>query len=158
MKPQVVVQQTTDATVLKENYPRTPTILGLRPAGLLRVVTVSAAPAVVVVLLIMVTLAAEAAAAGAPHTGLAGELVEVVIPEAEVTQTATKTNRISANGNPTLSTSVVVPGGLPRAIPVLAMPKTIQKDKNRIVEYNIYFITLIRVHLFGTCRVQVHRD
>jgi hypothetical protein len=84
--------------------------------------------------------------------------VEVVIPEAEVTQTATKTNRISANGNPTLSTSVVVPGGLPRAIPVLAMPKTIQKDKNRIVEYNIYFITLIRVHLFGTCRVQVHRD
>jgi hypothetical protein len=30
--------------------------------------------------------------------------------------------RISANGNPTLSTSVVVPGGLPRAIPVSAMP------------------------------------
>jgi hypothetical protein len=70
----------------------------------------------------------------------------------------TETNQISTNGNPTLSTSVVVPGGLTRAIPVSAISKTIQKDKNRIVEYNIYFITLIRVHLFGTCRVQVHRD
>jgi hypothetical protein len=40
-----------------------------------------------------------------------------------------ETNRISANGNPTLSTSVVVPGGLPRANPVSAMPKSIQKDK-----------------------------
>jgi hypothetical protein len=69
-----------------------------------------------------------------------------------------ETTRISANGTPNLSTSVVVPGGLPRAIPVLAMPKSIQKDKNSKVEYNIYFITLIRVHLFGTCRVQVHRD
>jgi hypothetical protein len=29
--------------------------------------------------------------------------------------------------------------------------KSIQKGKNRKVEYNIYFITLIRVHLFGTC-------
>jgi hypothetical protein len=33
-----------------------------------------------------------------------------------------ETTRISANGNPNLSTSVVVPGGLPRAIPVSAMP------------------------------------
>jgi hypothetical protein len=40
-----------------------------------------------------------------------------------------ETNRISAIGNPTLSTSVVVPGGLPRANPVSAMPKSIQKDK-----------------------------
>jgi phosphatidylserine/phosphatidylglycerophosphate/cardiolipin synthase-like enzyme len=69
-----------------------------------------------------------------------------------------ETTRISANGTPNLSTSVVVPGGLPRAIPVSAMPKSIQKDKNSKLEYNIYFITLIRIHLFGTCRVQVHRD
>jgi hypothetical protein len=34
----------------------------------------------------------------------------------------TETTRISSGGNPTLSTSVVVPGGLPRAIPVSAMP------------------------------------
>jgi hypothetical protein len=40
-----------------------------------------------------------------------------------------ETNWISAIGNPTLSTSVVVPGGLPRANPVSAMPKSIQKDK-----------------------------
>jgi hypothetical protein len=35
----------------------------------------------------------------------------------------TETTRISANGIPNLSTSVVVPGGLPRAIPVSAIPK-----------------------------------
>jgi hypothetical protein len=70
----------------------------------------------------------------------------------------TETNRISANGSPTLSTSVVVPGGLPRANLVSVMPKSIKKDKIEKKEYNIYFITLIRVHLFGTCRVQVHRD
>jgi hypothetical protein len=40
-----------------------------------------------------------------------------------------ETNRISAVGNPTLCTSVVVPGGLLRAIPVSAMPKSIQKIK-----------------------------
>jgi hypothetical protein len=43
--------------------------------------------------------------------------------------TSGETNRISAIGNPTLSTSVVVPGGLPRANPVSTMPKSIQKDK-----------------------------
>jgi hypothetical protein len=69
-----------------------------------------------------------------------------------------ETNRISAVENPTLSTSVVVPGGLPRANPVSAMPKSIRKDKTKQIEYNIKFITLIRVHLIGTCRVQVHRD
>jgi hypothetical protein len=37
----------------------------------------------------MVMLAAEAAAAGAPHTGLAGELVAEAISEAEATQTTT---------------------------------------------------------------------
>jgi hypothetical protein len=40
-----------------------------------------------------------------------------------------ETNWISTNGNPTLSTSVVVLGGLPRANPVSAMPKSIQKGK-----------------------------
>jgi hypothetical protein len=69
-----------------------------------------------------------------------------------------ETTRTSADGIPNLSTSVVVPGGLPRAIPVSAIPKSIQKGKNNKVEYNIYFITLIRVHLFGTCRVQVQQD
>jgi hypothetical protein len=48
-----------------------------------------------------------------------------------------ETNQISAGGNPTLCTSVVVPGGLPRAIPVSAMPKSIQKDKTKQMEYNI---------------------
>jgi hypothetical protein len=43
----------------------------------------------------------------------------------------TETNRISAGGNPTLCTSVVVPGGLPRANPVSTMPKSIQKDKTK---------------------------
>jgi hypothetical protein len=42
---------------------------------------------------------------------------------------AHETNRISANGSPTLSTSVVVPVGLPSANPVSAMPKSIQKGK-----------------------------
>jgi hypothetical protein len=46
-----------------------------------------------------------------------------------IKETICETNRISANGSPTLSTSVVVPGGLPRANPVSAMPKSIQKDK-----------------------------
>jgi hypothetical protein len=36
---------------------------------------------------------------------------------------AAETNRVSADGNPTLCTSMVVPGGLPRAIPVSVMPK-----------------------------------
>jgi hypothetical protein len=89
MKPQVAVQQATDATVLAENCLRTPTVLGHRLAGLLRAVIVPAAPVVVATLLIMVMLVAEAAAAGAPHTGLAGEPVAEAIAEAEATQTAT---------------------------------------------------------------------
>jgi hypothetical protein len=89
MKPKVAVQQTMEATALEENCPRTPTVPGLRPVGLLKVVTVSAAPVVVTALLIMVMLAAEATAAGAPHMGLAGEPVAEAIAEAETTQTAT---------------------------------------------------------------------
>jgi hypothetical protein len=38
-------------------------------------------------------------------------------------------NRISANGNPTLCTSAVVPGSLPCAIPISAIPKSIQNRK-----------------------------
>jgi hypothetical protein len=41
----------------------------------------------------------------------------------EIAQMILETTRISANGTPNLSTSVVVPGGLPRAIPVSAIPK-----------------------------------
>jgi hypothetical protein len=89
MKPQVAVQQAMDATILEENCPRTPTVPGLRPVGLLRAATVSAAPTVVAALLIMVMLAAEAATAGPLHTELAGESVAEAIVEAEATQTAT---------------------------------------------------------------------
>jgi hypothetical protein len=55
---------------------------------LLKAATVPVAPVVAAALLLMVTLAVEAAAAGAPHTGLAGELVAEAIAEAEATQTA----------------------------------------------------------------------
>jgi hypothetical protein len=51
----------------------------------------------------------------------------------------TETNRISMDGNPTLCTSVVVPGGLPRAIPVSAIPKNPYKRIKQI-EYNIYLL------------------
>jgi hypothetical protein len=89
MKPQVVVQRTTDATVLEENYRKTPTVLGHQPVDLLRAATVLAALVVVAALLLMVMLEVEAAAAGAPHTGLAGELAAEAIAEVEATQTAT---------------------------------------------------------------------
>jgi hypothetical protein len=78
-----------DATVLEENYRKTPTVLGHQLVDLLRAATVSAALVVVAVRRLMVMLAAEAVAAGAPHMGLAGELVAEVIAEAEATQTAT---------------------------------------------------------------------
>jgi hypothetical protein len=78
-----------DATVLKENYRRTPTVLGHQLVDLLRASKVPAAPAVAAVLLLMVMLAAKAVAAGAPHTGMAGESVAEAIAEAEATQTAT---------------------------------------------------------------------
>jgi hypothetical protein len=67
-----------------------------------------------------------------------------------------ETNRFSANGNPTLCTLVVVPGGLPRAIPCLSNTKNPYRKKTVRVQH--LFITLIRVHLFGTCRVQVQQD
>jgi hypothetical protein len=86
-KPQVAVQLTTDATVLEENYRLTPTVLGHRPADLLRVATVSAAPAVTAMSSLIAILEAEAAVAGAPHTGLEGEPVAEAIAAAEATQT-----------------------------------------------------------------------
>jgi hypothetical protein len=55
---------------------------------LARAATVPAALVVVAALLLMVMLAVEAAPAGAPHTGLAGELVAKAITEAKATQTA----------------------------------------------------------------------
>jgi hypothetical protein len=78
-----------DTTVLEENYRRSPTVLGHQLVDLLRAATVLAAPTVAAPLLLMVMLAAEAVAAGAPHTGLAGELVAEAIAEAEAMQTAT---------------------------------------------------------------------
>jgi hypothetical protein len=89
MKPQVLVQRTTDATVLEENYRRTPTALGHQLVDLLRAAIVPTALAVVAPWRLMVMLAGEVAVVGAPHTGLAGEPVAEAIAEAEATQTAT---------------------------------------------------------------------
>jgi hypothetical protein len=89
MRPQVAVQLTTDATILEENYHRTPTALGHQLVDLLRAVTAPVALAAVAPWWFMATPVAEAAAAGAPHTGLEGEPVAEVIAEAEATQTAT---------------------------------------------------------------------
>jgi hypothetical protein len=85
MKPQVAVRWTTDATVLEENYRRTPIALGHQLVDLLRVATMSAVLAVVAPWRLMVMPAGEAAAAGAPRTGLAGEPVVEAIAEAEAT-------------------------------------------------------------------------
>jgi hypothetical protein len=89
MKPQVTVQLTTDATMLEENYHRTPTALGHQQVDLPRAATAPAALAAVAPWWLMATPAAEAAAVGAPHTGLEGEPVAEAIAEAEATQTTT---------------------------------------------------------------------
>jgi hypothetical protein len=89
MKPQVAVQLTTDATILEENYHRTPTALGHQLVNLLRAATAPATLVVVAARQLMVMLAVEAAVVGAPHTELAGEPVAEVIAEAKATQTAT---------------------------------------------------------------------
>jgi hypothetical protein len=85
MKPKVAVQLTTDATVLEENYHRTPTALGHQLVDLLRAVTATVALAAVAPWWLMTMPAAEAAAAGAPRTGLEGEPVAEAITEAEAT-------------------------------------------------------------------------
>jgi hypothetical protein len=87
--PQIAVRLTTDATVPEENYWLTPTIHGHRPADLLMVETVSAALAATATLSLIAILVAEAATAGAPHTGLAGELGAEATAVAEATRTAT---------------------------------------------------------------------
>jgi hypothetical protein len=89
MKPQVTVRLTSDAIVLEENYRLTPTVLGHRPADLLRVATVPAVPAATAMLSLVAILVAEAATAGAPRTGLAGELGAEATAAAEATRTAT---------------------------------------------------------------------
>jgi hypothetical protein len=78
-----------DATVLEENYHRSPTALGHHLVDLLRAAIALAALAAVAPWWLMVTPAGEAAAVGAPHTEVAGEPVAEVIAEAEATQTAT---------------------------------------------------------------------
>jgi hypothetical protein len=50
------------------------------------------------------------------------QLKAIDLSTGDNSKTTIETTRISANGIPNLSTSVVVPGGLPRAIPVSAMP------------------------------------
>jgi hypothetical protein len=85
MKPQVAVQLTTNATVLEENYHRTPRALGHQLVDLLRVVIAPVALAAVAPWWLMATPAAEVAAAGAPHTGLEGEPVVEATAEAEAT-------------------------------------------------------------------------
>jgi hypothetical protein len=89
MKPQVAVQLTTVATVLEETYRLTLTVLGHRPADLLMVATAPAAPAATAMLSRIAILVAEAAIAGAPRTGLAGELGAEATAVAEATRTAT---------------------------------------------------------------------
>jgi hypothetical protein len=78
-----------DATVLEENNHRIPTVPGHQLEELLRAVTVPAAPRLPPAPLVMVMLVVEATMAGAPHTGLAGELAVEVIAEAEAMQAAT---------------------------------------------------------------------
>jgi hypothetical protein len=79
-----------DATVPEENYRLTPTVLGHRPADLLRVATVLEAPAATAILSLIAILVAEATTAGAPRTGLAGELGAKATAAAEATRTATQ--------------------------------------------------------------------
>jgi hypothetical protein len=87
-KPEVAVQLTTVATVLEESYRLIPTVPGHQPVDLLMVATALAAPAVTAMLSLIAILVAEAARAGAPRTGLAGELGAEAVAAAEATRTA----------------------------------------------------------------------
>jgi hypothetical protein len=75
-------------TVVEESYRLTPTVLGHRPMDLLMVATVLAAPAVTAISSLTAILVAEAATAGAPRTGLVGELGAEATAAAEATRTA----------------------------------------------------------------------
>jgi hypothetical protein len=85
MKPQVAVQLITDATVLEENYHRTPTALGHQLVDPLRAVTAPVALAAIALWWLTAMPTAEAAVLGAPHMGLEGEPVAEAIAEAEAT-------------------------------------------------------------------------
>jgi hypothetical protein len=89
MKPQVVVELTTVATVPEGSYRLTPTVPGHRPVDLLMVATAPAAPTATVKSSIIVILVAEAVMAGAPTTGLAGEPGVEATAAAEATRIAT---------------------------------------------------------------------
>jgi hypothetical protein len=67
---------------------------------------------------------AAATAGGEGDVALPEPALEVVVRSLEIQD---ETTRISANGTPNLSTSVVVPGGLPRAIPHVSFPTKRQK-------------------------------
>jgi hypothetical protein len=125
MKPQVAVQQTTDATVLEENYRRTPTALGHQLVDLLRAATVLAALEVVAPWWLMVMLAGEAAAAGAPHTGLAGEPVAEAIAKAEATQTATSLVSRAASTMPAAESKKFDTTSPPRQAKMTASPPSL---------------------------------
>jgi hypothetical protein len=77
-----------DVTVHEENYRLTPTVLELQLVDLHRVATVPAALAATAMLSLIVILVAEAVTAGAPHTGLVGELGAEATAAAEATRTA----------------------------------------------------------------------
>jgi hypothetical protein len=125
MKPQVAVQQTTDANVLEENYRRTPTALGHQLVDLLRAATVPAALAVVTPWRLMVMLSGEAAAAGAPHTGLAGEPVAEAIAEAEAMQTATSLVSRAASTMPAAESKKFDATSPPRQAKMTASPPSL---------------------------------
>jgi hypothetical protein len=120
-----------DATVLEENSPRTPTVLGHQLEDLLRVVTVLAAP-VAIAALIMVMLVADVAAAGAPHTGLEGEPVAETIAEAEATQTATSSAPHTAATMPAAELKKYDATSPPRQATTMASPPS-------LLDFALYF-------------------
>jgi hypothetical protein len=122
MKPQAAVQPTTDATVLEENYHRTPTALGHQLEDLLRVVTTLVALAAVAPWWLMATPVKEAAAVRAPHTGLEGEPVAEAIAEAEATQTATSLVSHAAATMPAVESKKFDARNPPRQVRTMASP------------------------------------
>jgi hypothetical protein len=132
MKPQVAVQRTTNATVLEENYRRTPTVLGHQLVDLLTAATVLVAPVVVAAPLLMVMLAAEAATAGTPHTGLAGEPAAEVIAEAGATQTAMSLVPHAAATTPSTELKKYDAKSPPRQARTTASPPS-------LLDFGIYF-------------------
>jgi hypothetical protein len=125
MKPQVAVQLTTDATVLEENYHRTPTPLGHQLVDPLRAVTAPVALAAVTPWWLMATPAVEAAAAGAPHTWLEGEPVAEATAEAEATQTATSLMSHAAATMPAAELKKLGTRNPPRQARTMASPPSL---------------------------------